>query len=315
MVARVAAAWSRIAIGLVIAHAVLHGVLQARPGRIAMVLFAIAPSLLLVMTMVTAALMLRDLLYGGWRRLLRGASIFPLAALAASFLLSLVTYRVYPSSHDGREPAWCLAVPLAGDVAVLQGGAALDANYHAGAPSQRYAYDLGVVRDGSTYRGEGYVVWDYYAYEQPVHAPASGRVTTVTDGETDQSPSAVDWQPFRSAGGNHVVIEVVPGQYLMLAHLRAGSIRVRPGDVVRAGDVLGQVGNSGQSGAPHLHVHVQDHPEPNRGEAIPVPFCAYDVVEWGGSWDAATHVSRGMPAGRNRRQIIRAPSSALQPGS
>jgi len=66
------------------------------------------------------------------------------------------------------------------------------------------------------------------------------------------------------------------GQYVLYAHLRPGSIRVKPGDQVRRGDVIAEVGNSGQSDAPHLHFHLSDTPVSLAGEGLPFVFDAYD---------------------------------------
>ena len=64
----------------------------------------------------------------------------------------------------------------------------------------------------------------------------------------------------KAPAGNHVVLDLGNGEYALLAHLQRGSVRVEAGDRVRAGDVLGLTGNSGNSSEPHLHFHVQDRP-------------------------------------------------------
>jgi murein DD-endopeptidase MepM/ murein hydrolase activator NlpD len=81
-------------------------------------------------------------------------------------------------------------------------------------------------------------------------------------------------EPF----GNHVVLRVAPEQYVFLAHLMRGSVRVRPGQRVARGEPLGRVGSSGFSAVtpePHLALHLQDSPVPRRGEAVPWSFCGY----------------------------------------
>jgi murein DD-endopeptidase MepM/ murein hydrolase activator NlpD len=61
--------------------------------------------------------------------------------------------------------------------------------------------------------------------------------------------------------GNHVVLEIAPRRYVLLAHLRAGSLRVKPGDQVVCGQPLAECGNSGNTSEPHVHMQVQDGPE------------------------------------------------------
>lgn len=290
--------WPIVAILLVATHALLHVYLQSRPGAPAVAVFLVAPRVLFVLTVLSIAAAIYDILYGGWRRLLRGTVVFPVAALVASTFLALITYRVYPSSYDDRTARWCLALPLAGELVVLQGGRTLDSNAHAGDPSQRYAYDLSILKDGSEALNDD-------AYGRPVSAPMAGVVVAVGDGVPDQAPGAAAWPHGSAAIGNHVVLQIDDGQFLFVGRLQSGSTRVRPGDRVEAGEPLGRVGNP-DAGVPRLHVHLQDQPELHRGEAIPVDFCHYEVIDSGATWDTAQSVERGMPTGRDHRQIIRA---------
>jgi len=63
--------------------------------------------------------------------------------------------------------------------------------------------------------------------------------------------------PF-SAVGNCVVLEQAEHEFSILAHLLPYSIQVKPGEAVKAGQVLGRCGNSGNSSEPHLHFHLQN---------------------------------------------------------
>jgi hypothetical protein len=72
--------------------------------------------------------------------------------------------------------------------------------------------------------------------------------------------------------GNHVVIEIGDGLYAVLAHLRRGSIRVRPGDVVATGDHLADCGNSGNSTEPHVHFQLMDHVSVLLADGVPFSF-------------------------------------------
>ena len=115
-------------------------------------------------------------------------------------------------------------------------------------------------------------------------APVSGLVIGAHDAEPDHPahrglPSvgyALTQRRRASAGwlalaGNHVLIES-GGVIVTLCHLRRGSLRVRPGQQLRAGEPLGACGNSGNSTEPHVHVQALDAPDPTRARAVPLTF-------------------------------------------
>jgi murein DD-endopeptidase MepM/ murein hydrolase activator NlpD len=58
--------------------------------------------------------------------------------------------------------------------------------------------------------------------------------------------------------------------------MQPGSVRVKPGDRVRTGQVLGLLGNSGNTDAPHLHFHVMDGPSPLLANGLPYVFGAFE---------------------------------------
>ncbi len=146
-----------------------------------------------------------------------------------------------------------LRFPLDGEWYVGQGGGPL-LNHHARVAEQRGAIDLVQVdRRGTRIRGGrrqdpgAYLAWD-----APVHAPCNGRIVSAVDGLEDQ---AVGQPRYGPPAGNHVAIDA-GGDVVLLAHLRRGSVLVRTGDVVQAGQPVGRVGNSGNTTQPHLHVHL-----------------------------------------------------------
>jgi hypothetical protein len=192
----------------------------------------------------------------------------------------------YPSSHRHQLSSVAYRIPLDGPVTVLWGGGLPGNNYHAVYPDQCWAFDLGVSQQEKTFRGEGTQLEDYYCFGLPVLAPSDGKVVSVVDGNPNMPVGQLGGEP---AGGNQIVIEVKPREFLFLCHLQPGSITVQPGEQVVAGQRLGYVGNSGNTSEPHLHIHLQDSPADGDGEGIPLPFHHYR------SGDKI--VPRGIPLG------------------
>lgn len=212
-------------------------------------------------------------------------------AIGYAALLGLVlsprAFCQYPSSFDDRPSPIRFRLPLDGPVTVAWGGATPDINYHVVAPDQRWAYDLLVTHDGKSHRGEGTHVEDYYCYGQPIVAPADGVVHAVSDGDPDMPIGVLGGG--KSAGGNEVVLKVSETEFLFLCHMQPGSLTVKAGDTVTEGQVLGKVGNSGNTSEPHLHIHLQHGPEPFVAEGIPLLFHNYRAGD--------QIIERGIPTG------------------
>ncbi len=130
--------------------------------------------------------------------------------------------------------------------------------------AQRYAIDyiMPAGRLGELFEGDEPANESYYAWDQEIIAVADGVITAVAGGMidnpvvgqvTDQVQISLD-----NAGGNTLIQDIGDGRYASYAHIKRGSIRVKVGDRVRRGQVLGLVGNSGNSTGPHLHFHVGD---------------------------------------------------------
>ncbi len=120
---------------------------------------------------------------------------------------------------------------------------------------ERFCADWIKIDDaGNYFHGDYQICENWYVYGEKVYAVADGQVVSVKDGNPDQSP--VFTQPIPTTlfdgDGNSVVIHI-NGGYVTYAHLIPFTILVKPGQIVKSGDVLGQVGNSGGSDAPHLH--------------------------------------------------------------
>ena len=189
--------------------------------------------------------------------------------------------------NAGRKLRASLRLPFRGEWWVFWGGHVERMNYHVIAPDQRHAYDFVAWGSGATHRGSGAANTDYWAWGRPVVAPADGVVVSSADGVRDNKPQ-VEVENRRNPAGNHVVLDLGNGEFALLAHLRRGSVRVKPGQRVRSGDLLGLCGNSGNSSEPHLHFHVQDRATLfGRARGLPITFRTYSLH--------GHRISRGTP--------------------
>jgi hypothetical protein len=258
---------------------------QSRPGLAGVAIWMIGADRGLWL-IVGAMLILVAIGFSLWRRPFwnhwRAVGFGAIIALMASTFM----FRVYPSSHDERPSEVRFRLPLDGPILVGWGGATPDVNYHVIAPDQRWAYDLAVAKNGKTHAGDGSRLEDHYCYGLPVLAPAEGKVVAVLGDMPDQPVGVGGGVP---AGGNQVVLEVAPKQFLFLCHLARGTITVNAGDQVTQGQPLAKVGNSGNTSQPHLHIHLQDTARPHFGEGIPLYFHDYRVAD--------QVIDRGMPTG------------------
>jgi hypothetical protein len=146
--------------------------------------------------------------------------------------------------------------------------------------AQRYAIDwVRAGDDGKTFTGDRKSNRSYHAYGAEALAVASGVVTEVKDGIVENTPGAGRAVPItlETVAGNHVVIDLGNGRFAMYAHLQPASLRVRVGQRVKIGQVIGLVGNSGNSTEPHLHLHISDGGSPLGAEGVPYVFDTFEV--------------------------------------
>lgn len=173
-----------------------------------------------------------------------------------------------PSNQSGHRRS---AIALNGTVAI----------------AQRFGIDfLQVDSAGRTFRGDSTHNASYFAYGKEVVAVADGRVVATKDSIAENTPRG----PVARAvpidlvtiGGNHMVVDIGGGLFAFYAHLQPGSLRARVGDRVKRGQVLGLVGNSGNSTEPHLHFHVVDAMAPGTStlgaEGVPYALPTFELV-------------------------------------
>jgi urea transporter/tetratricopeptide (TPR) repeat protein/murein DD-endopeptidase MepM/ murein hydrolase activator NlpD len=176
-----------------------------------------------------------------------------------NWLVARLRYRNEPRT---------LRLPFAGKWTVWQG---FNGRWtHQG--DWRYAYDFVITDErGKTHRDEGGQLQDYYCYRMPVLSPIAGRVIRVVDNLADNSIGTVSGG---SNWGNHVILHDPRGFYVEISHFTPQSIRVKEGEQVQVGSVLGLCGNSGYSPQPHIHVQVQAT-DTSGAATIPFSFVGY----------------------------------------
>jgi murein DD-endopeptidase MepM/ murein hydrolase activator NlpD len=144
----------------------------------------------------------------------------------------------------------------------------------------RFAIDWIKVDDkGAHAGGDGSKPASWFGYGADVLAVADATVAATRDNVTEPSvvahgPSRV---PIGDATGNYVALALGDGRFVFFEHLKPGSVRVRPGQHVRRGDVIGKLGFTGQSTGPHLHMHVADASAPLAAEGLPYAMEGFHV--------------------------------------
>jgi urea transporter/murein DD-endopeptidase MepM/ murein hydrolase activator NlpD len=150
-----------------------------------------------------------------------------------------------------RGQALTLHLPFSGKWTVWQGW---DGAWTHKGP-WRHAYDFVITDEtGQTHAGDGTRPEDYHCYHKPVLSPVRGRVVQLVDDLPDSAIGAAD---DTNNWGNLVILQDARGHFVELSHFAPKSLRVKKGDWVERGALLGLCGNSGYSPQPHLHVQVQ----------------------------------------------------------
>jgi hypothetical protein len=202
-----------------------------------------------------------------------------IATFAVAVLVVAVMARRAPEGHIVE-----LQFPLRNGVYYVTGGGSVEllnshlmtlkAERFRAYRGQSHGVDL-VKLDAYGMRASGWLPADlarYVIYGDPVHAPCAGAVVQAEDGAPDMPPP----QPDRTRiPGNHVLLNC-DGVHVLIGHLQPGTVRAQRGQWIDAGEIIGLVGNSGNSNEPHLHVHAQRPAVagggPFSGEPLPILF-------------------------------------------
>jgi len=186
-----------------------------------------------------------------------------------------------------REQARVIAPPLSGDNWVnLNGGGEIVAAHRYTVqstngglrPPEHFAIDfIRLDAQGHLYVGDPADLKNWFYYGSDILSVADGRVVEVVDGRKDQIPGQrpTDLKADEYAG-NYVIVDIGRGHYASYAHILPGSILVSKGDPVRQGQVLGKLGNSGNTDGPHLHFQVTDSASFLNTNGLPFVFSRMD---------------------------------------
>ena len=124
---------------------------------------------------------------------------------------------------------------------------------------------------------------NWAGYGTEVLAVADGVVATTADGASDNTPldnpfdKGIRTNDPKAQAGNFVALNIGRNAFALYGHLQAGSIRVEPGTRVRRGQVIGRVGNTGNSGLPHLHFQASDGPFLHESNGLPFVFDSFEL--------------------------------------
>lgn len=146
--------------------------------------------------------------------------------------------------------------------------------------AQRYAIDFEQAdAQNRIFTGNPRDAAGYQIYGEEVLAVADGTVAGTRNDLPEQTPGVYPAGiPIDQADGNFVVLDIGDGFFVNYAHMQPGSIRPKVGDRVTRGDVIGLVGNTGNSVAPHLHLHVMDGPSPLAAQGLPYLYDRFSLT-------------------------------------
>ena len=170
------------------------------------------------------------------------------------------------------------------------------------------AYRVGLMQ----YLFSGVKLSDYYCWGQEVYSPCDGIVVVAEDGyaENEKTNLLADMSnayknahyfdpekdDIQSVAGNYVIIKYSENVYAALCHLQTGSVQVSVGQMIKKGEVIGRVGHSGNSFAPHLHFQLMDSGDITVANGVPCAFEQYEIFQ-DNEWQI---IENGIPTDKDR---------------
>ena len=169
--------------------------------------------------------------------------------------------------------------------------------------AQRFAIDWEQLDDHNRLwlpqAGRGPIPQDFHIYGKDLLAVADGSVIAVVKNLPDQPTGQLPPNlPLDQADGNHVILDIGNGVFVLYAHMAPGSVAVDLHQQVRKGQLLGKVGNSGNTTAPHLHMQAMDRPSSLAANGLPYVFADFRLTGFDplGSADFQKAEDDGTPA-------------------
>jgi hypothetical protein len=211
-----------------------------------------------------------------------------------------------------RRPPVVIGPPLLGPGWVALGSCCDGAHRRAIQPvngtlylSQRFAIDWnGVDANDRFVVGDPNLAPSWVFYGRPVIAVANATVVEAVDRFPDQTPNHPRPVGIAEADGNHLILALGDGRFAFYAHLKPGSITVRPGDHLRRGQIIAQLGNSGSSNGPHLHFQVMDRPSALAADGLPFVIDRFrfdgEIQPLDASLEGAINAGKSIPVDRRR---------------
>jgi hypothetical protein len=228
-----------------------------------------------------------------------------------------LSYTVAPLQLPTKLPR--IGPPLAGKGWVAANGCYGSSSVHRASNlsvnggiyfAQRFAIDWMRLDDaGQFVHGDSSDVHNYTCYGADIISVADGTVVDTLNDLSDQKPGTLPDPKtinLQNVDGNHVVVELGDGVYAFYAHMQKGSVRVAVGDHVKRGQVIGKLGNTGNSLAPHLHFHLMEGPSVLGSNGIP---CVIDSFSIAGHVNAAQFEAASGIEGKWGQGLLPAPDA------
>jgi len=167
----------------------------------------------------------------------------------------------------------------------------------------RFAIDwFKIDPNGKLAHGDEAETANWYGYGADVLAVANATVVAVRGNMPESKSVSIHHNALQNASGNFVVLDLGSGRYAFYEHLKPGSLRVRAGDPVTAGQVIASLGYTGDSTGPHLHFHVADGPSPLAAEGLPYVLRDFEVL---GDYGTIEAFAAGRPWKPTQKRLDR----------
>lgn len=161
----------------------------------------------------------------------------------------------------------------------------------------------------------GVPISKFYCWGKDIYSPCDGVVVQAADNYIERArtnlfsdmknayKNANHFNPaidnVQSVAGNYIIIECCSNVYAALVHLQTGSVQVAVGQHIKKGEVIGRIGHSGNSFAPHLHYQLMDSCDIVTAKGLPCAFEQYEVLR-DGEWIT---VLNGIPTHKDRIRL------------